>query len=319
MKKSTIGILGFVAVLLLAGAVSAGNGVWISDDGDSFDLSDLEDGETKIFGAGDKQITASRRGDTISIESEGDGDGRPVNIECTAGQDSCRVMTFGDDDSKVALMMGKRHAGHHVVSVDENVMIGDNGETTIMITRIGDCDDDDDAGCIGKNIEILDGSALAGEMIVEVIASAGDHDPSHNVWVSGGDSHHGRHTMMVTDGATKHDLSELYDGETRIFGYGGRQVSAVREGDKVSITRPQSDDDDDSLLTCTIGRDSCQVLTYEDDPEKVAVMIAKTAGCDADEDCADLLRLQLLGVHEGDFGGADVKTIHRIKVVTEDD
>jgi hypothetical protein len=158
-----------------------------------------------------------------------------------------------------------------------------------------------------------------GEMIVEVIASADDHDPSQNVWVSAGSLHPGHHTMLVTDGATKHDLSELYDGETRIFGYGGRQVSAVREGDKVSITRPQSDDDDDSLLTCTIGRDSCQVLTYEDDPEKVAVMIAKTAGCGADEDCSDMLRLQLLDVHEGDFGDADVKTIHRIKVVTEDD
>lgn len=305
MKKSTIEILGFVAVLLLAGAVSAGNGVWVSDDGNSFDLSDLEDGETKFFGNGDKQITATRNGDTISIDSPGDGDGRSVKIECTAGQDDCRVMTLGENDKKVALMIKKGHAGHHLMSIDENVVIGENGETTITITQIGDCEDDGDAGCIG-------------EMIVEVIASADDHDSSHNIWVSGAGSHHGRHTMMVTDGATQYDLSELYDGETRIFGYGERQVSAMRDGDKVSITRPQSEEDDDSLMTCTIGRDSCHVLTYEDDPEKVAVMIAKSAGCGADEDCSDLLRLHMIDVHEGDLGDADVKTIHRIKVVTED-
>ncbi len=277
MRKSAIEILGFVVMLLLAGAVSAGNGVWISDDGASFDLSELADGETKVFGSGDKQITASRRGDTISIDSP------------------------GEDDGKVALMIKKGHLGHHVMTIDEDVMLGEDGETTITITQIGDCEDDGEAGCLGKAIEIRDGSVHVGEMIVEMIGSETDGEASQSVWVSAGSLHHGHHTMLVTDGATKHELSELYDGETRIFGYGGRQVSAVREGDKVSITRPQSDDDDDSLLTCTIGRDSCQVLTYEDDPEKVAVMIAKTGGCDADEDCSD------------------VKTIHRIKVVTEDD
>ena len=99
--------------------------------------------------------------------------------------------------------------------------------------------------------------------------------------------------MMVADGATSYDLSELYDGETRIFGFGERQVSAVRDGDNVSISRPQSDDDDD-LMTCKIGRDTCHVMTYDDDPEKVSVMIARTVG--------------------------DGQTVHRFKIVhTEDD
>ena len=118
-------------------------------------------------------------------------------------------------------------------------------------------------------------------LIVEVIASAADGP------------HHGHHAMMVTDGATQHDLSELYDGETRIFGYGERQVTAVREGDKVTISRPQSDADDDVLVTCKIDRDSCHVLTYDDDPEKVAVMIASP--------------------------DKDVRTIRRIKIVREED
>jgi hypothetical protein len=308
MRKATIGILGFVAVFMLAGVVSAGNGVWVSDtgeqhkvgstaifldgEGDSFDLSELADGETKVFGGGDKQITASRRGDTIFIEHSEDGDGRPVSIECEVGQDSCRVMTFGDDDSKVALMIKKRHLGLHVMSIDEDVMLGGDGETTITITQVGDCEDGGDADCLGKKIEILDGSAL------------------RNVWVSAVDPHRGPHAMMVADGATKHDLGDLNDGETRIFGYGERQVSAVREGDKVSITRPQGDDAHDVQVTCTIGRDSCQVLTYDDDPEKVVVMIAKTAGCDAGAgDCSDLLRLHMQDVHEGAY---KVKVVHEV-------
>jgi len=297
MRKGTIGILTFAVALLLAGAAVAGGAVWVSDDGaehkigshaifiddggDSYDLAELEDGETRVFGSGDKQITASRDGDIIAIASPEGGDGRAIRVECEVGRDSCKVTTFGENDEKVALMIKKSHSGQHLMTIDEEILHGEHGEATIMITQVGGCEDDGEADCIG------------GEMVIEMIASVAGGDLSKNVWVSGDGPHHGSHTMMVTDGATSYDLSELYDGETRIFGFGERQVSAVRDGDNVSISRPQSDEDED-LMTCKIGRDTCHVLTYDDDPEKVSVMIARTVG--------------------------DAQTIHRIKIVhTEDD
>lgn len=352
MREARIRILTFVLALLLAGTAGAGGGVWISDkgeaheigsnaiffdeDGESFDLSDLEDGEVKVFGRGDKQITASRVGETIVIDRPKSNDERAIRIECEVGQDSCKVMTFGEHDEKVALMIQKRHAGQQIMTIDEDVMLGEDGEATIMITQVGDCEHDSDADCVGKRIEILEGGDVSGEMVVEVLTSTGHGHHAKNVWVSAEGPHVGHHTMIVGDGATPHDLDELYDGETRIFGYGDRQVTAVREGDKVTISRPQSDKENDVLVTCKIGRDTCKVLTYDDDPEKVAVMIAKTAGCDDGEDCAELLRLHMQDGHEGDYevielrdGGSgeiyladpdkDKHTIRRIKVVREED
>ena len=283
MRKRTVGILTFAVALLLAGAATAGGGVWVSDDGaehkigshaiffdddgEAYDLAELEDGETRVFGSGDKQITASRDGDIIAIDSSDGGDEHGIRIECEVGRDSCKVMTFGENDEKVALMIKKRHSGQHLMTIDEEILHGEHGEATIVITQVGDCEHHVEGDCVG--------------------------DLSRNVWISGDGPHHGHHAMLVTDGATSYDLSELYDGETRIFGFGERQVSAVRDGDNVSISRPQSDDDDDVLVTCKIGRDTCHVLTYDDDPEKVSVMIAKTVG--------------------------DAQTIHRIKIVRDED
>jgi hypothetical protein len=288
MRQGTIGAVVMAATLVLGGVALAG-GVWVSDSGEkhevghnaifldgdaeAFDLSDLADGETRTFGSGDEQLTATRNGDSVTLDRPARGDEKAITINCELGADSCQVMTFGDDSDKVSVMITKSRTGHGggLVTIDEDVIGHGDGTATIVIERIG----------IG-----------------------GDDPDVRNVWVQAGGPH--SHGLVMADGATTHDLSEMFDGETRIFGYGEKQVMAVRDQDEVTLTRDATDEDDAMSVTCTIGRDSCRVLTFEDDPEKVAIVIEKTRRCvNGEGDCdADLLHLEM-----GHGAGHGVKVI----------
>ncbi len=103
-------------------------------------------------------------------------------------------------------------------------------------------------------------------------------------WVgSGGEAHaiHGGKTVFVGDeGAERFDLSALADGETRTFGAGARAVTASRKANSVSISRGGSGDEVSAIdVTCELDKDTCTVLTFPDDPEKVMIAIEKERSC----------------------------------------
>lgn len=122
-KLQQIGILAIGAVLIAGAPAWAGeestwvtedehvislsgdHAVSLSGDADVFDLSDLLEGETRTFGAGDRQVTVTRDGDVVTID-RGGADGK-LEILCHVDTDTCRVMTFGDDPDKVMIMVKK--------------------------------------------------------------------------------------------------------------------------------------------------------------------------------------------------------------------
>jgi hypothetical protein len=98
-------ILGAAAALLLLGATAVPSaadcdrclhahgehGNHFVPDGEKIDLSELGDGETRFFDAGDRQIIATRYGDIVemTIEDPEDGD---RTVECDVSQDRCFVI-----------------------------------------------------------------------------------------------------------------------------------------------------------------------------------------------------------------------------------
>ena len=130
---------------------------------------------------------------------------------------------------------------------------------------------------------VLSGLAL---VLVSGIALAAD-----GTWVAAdGNVHqlrHGKAMFFSEDGAERFDLSELRDGETRTFGSGARAVTVSRSGDSVTISRTESGDDVSVIdVTCDVNQDSCTVLTFPDDPEKVMIAIEKERVCvNGEGDC----------------------------------
>ena len=85
MKRTMFG-MSAVAILLASTTLWAGGGTWTSDSGsvhdvpdgahaiffsghggNEFNLADLADGETRTFGYGDRELTASRTGEIATI------------------------------------------------------------------------------------------------------------------------------------------------------------------------------------------------------------------------------------------------------------
>jgi len=66
-------------------------------------LSELKDGETRSLGTGDSAMSATRKGDVITI-TYGEHDGEKRKIKCTLGKDSCYAMTMGADGAHVVVV-----------------------------------------------------------------------------------------------------------------------------------------------------------------------------------------------------------------------
>ena len=129
MKKMLSVLVMALVALLIAGGAAADEkkGTWVSDDGhrmaihaaaqaamfigddggESFDLSDLADGESRVFGEGDKQITATRVGEAVTIIREAGGDERALEVICTVDKDTCQVITFDENPEKVMIVVQK--------------------------------------------------------------------------------------------------------------------------------------------------------------------------------------------------------------------
>jgi hypothetical protein len=138
-----------------------------------------------------------------------------------------------------------------------------------------------------------------------------------HVWVSADGGHHSVHgnVMFIAEDGEAFDLSDLADGETRIFGTGEKQVTATRDGDVATITREPSGDESGLEITCHLSKDTCKIMTDDGDPEKVMIMIKKTRECiDGEGDCDEGLELMDLG-----FTSDDAHTIVIRKTVECDD
>ncbi len=103
---------------------------------------------------------------------------------------------------------------------------------------------------------------------------------------------HGKQHVLIEDGEA-FDLSDLADGETRVFGVGDKQVTVSREGDLATIRRARGAGDPEMEITCRLSSDTCKVITSEDDPSRVMLVIQKTRECengvgDCDDELLDL-------------------------------
>ena len=128
---------------------------------------------------------------------------------------------------------------------------------------------------------LIQGFALASLVLV---LAAGSTPAGEGKWVTqSGQVHaiHGGNAFFVSDDdAERFDLSDLKDGETRTFGAGPRAVTVSRTGDEATITRGGSGDDVSAIdITCRLNDDTCTVLTFPNDPEKVMVAIEKERTC----------------------------------------
>jgi len=161
MRARAIGGLA-AAVGLLAWAATAAGQVWVSDDGhahalasgmhawmiedgggERFDLADLADGETRIFGQGDKQITARRNGDEVLLGRPARGDQSEMRVTCRLSSDRCAVVTFDDEPSKVMLIVEKSRecVGDDAECEDEvDILSGVGGPGAHVIVRKVECD-----------------------------------------------------------------------------------------------------------------------------------------------------------------------------------
>ncbi len=146
---------------------------------------------------------------------------------------------------------------------------------------------------------LLSGAAMAGER-GEWIAKDGERIKLH-----------GQHEMMfIEEGGNAFDLGELLDGETRTFGEGAKQITVSRTGDAITIRREETDEDSIMEIQCDAERDSCRVMTFDDNPEKVMIMISKTRECVNGVGDCDSIGIDVDTVdHFGDGAHAIVRTV----------
>lgn len=244
MKSKLILSLVIVLGLALVAAVAGEKNVWVSDDGDhhsvhgnvmvigedgdAFDLSDLADGETRIFGTGEKQVSVTRSGDDATIIREAGGDESAMEITCHLGQDTCKIMTADGDPEKVMIMIQKTHecvdgegdCDMHVNMMDVGMFGGD--AQTIVITKKVECDDE--GNCT--------------EDISEMGHPHGHHAEGHAV------------IEMITEGG--------HDGDVIVVGEGGNWVGDHGKGDMVFISA-----DDKISLRCPEGDTTMRVEKTE--------------------------------------------------------
>jgi len=100
---------------------------------DKVDLSELRDGETRTLGRGDSALTATRKGDQITITYAGEN-GEKKTIKCEVGKESCYAMTLDEagDSHMVVLNAGGKDAKN---SSHLFVSSGDaNGKSVVVVS-----------------------------------------------------------------------------------------------------------------------------------------------------------------------------------------
>jgi len=123
-RRGIVGMVLAIAALGCAAVVAAGGGVWVSSDGethgihnggrvvlvgggDGFDLSQLAEGETRVFGSGEGAVTVTRRADVATITRAAAGDSQAVDLRCDLGRDKCRIVTSDTEPERVMIVVQK--------------------------------------------------------------------------------------------------------------------------------------------------------------------------------------------------------------------
>ena len=142
------------------------------------DLSDLRDGETRTLGKGDGTVTATRKGDVVTI-AYGGNDGDKKTLKCTVGKDSCYAMTV-DGEGKTQMVIvdksgkGGKEADHIVLEADHIVLREGDGEGKGVLVFAPD--EDGDASEIVIDADHPDmtwvtadgGNAVAGVKVIRI-------------------------------------------------------------------------------------------------------------------------------------------------------
>jgi len=152
---------------------------------------------------------------------------------------------------------------------------------------------------------------LAILLIAGTLAWAGEEE---NVWVQADGKtvtlHSDQNAMFISDDGVTFDLSDLLPGETRQFGEGAKQVTATRVGDAVTIQRLATGTEGSLEFQCELNRDTCKVITFADNPEKVMIMVEKTRECvNGVGDCDATLDVTLDDLNLGEGAHAIIKMV----------
>ena len=125
------------------------------------------------------------------------------------------------------------------------------------------------------------------------------------------------HGLHGVDGE-EFDLAELQDGETRSFGTGENQITATRDGDVVTLSRPASDEHSELQITCQVGADTCKVIT-SDESDRAMIMIEKRRECESGAaDCEAIADDMVFAESAGDHHGGQVVLKKIIECTDED-
>lgn len=181
--------------LLICVGVGAGERVFVHKVGseggnhffseeDAFDLSELLDGETRTFGSGEHEITATREGEVIAITRSAAEGKRMIEMECRVGKDVCRVMDAPDGE-RVALMIEKHRTCEGegcgqmewVSSMDHSMGHGKSGHA-VFIREFASCDEgaEGNEGCDPADIDVMVERLIGeahGEVVMESVGEGG--------------------------------------------------------------------------------------------------------------------------------------------------
>lgn len=116
------------------------------------------------------------------------------------------------------------------------------------------------------------------------------------------------------DGDTEElHLSDLEDGETRIFGEGEHEISATRDGDVVTVSMPGVDDEAMHEISVDLSEDDGHIVVLEGE-HKNAIWVK--AGGELGEDEMDI---EILDLEDGEPGEANVFIRKMIEVAEGDE
>ena len=190
-----------------------------ADDAETFDVSELADGESRTFGEGEHQITVSRSGDAVTIRHPNDDGAREVI--CTLSTDSCQILHLDGDPERHMIMIKKT-----------STCEGGEGDCLEIMTEIG--------AIHGVEHDV---------MVMSVKCDPDEDDCVHSIHPHHGIASVGEHGVIdiyTGDGGMvdvmKTVVVESDDGS-------GPRVMVYSSGDKVALRCPEGD------ATITVDKD----------------------------------------------------------------
>jgi hypothetical protein len=187
-------------------------------DAETFDVSELADGETRTFGEGEHEVTVSRSGDEVTIRHPNDDGAREV--VCVLSTDSCQILHLTGDPERHMIMIKKTATCE-----------GGEGDCLQIMTEIGAID--------GGEHDV---------MVMSVTCDPSEEDCVHSIHPNGAGSfgHHAVVDVYTDDGAMVDVMKTIVvDGE----GENGPRVMVFSAGDKVTLRCPEGD------ATITVDKD----------------------------------------------------------------